>query len=152
QMGTAKYGVRDAEGRLDDDRLRAIAAHEQVRMIEVKLAQGAKPGKGGILPGAKVTAEIAAIRGIPPGMDSISPNRHPEIADNRQLLDFIARVRDISGLPVGFKTVISSPVWLEDLCEEILRRGVEHAPDFITIDSGDGGSGAAPMALIDNAG
>lgn len=152
QMGTAKYGVRDAEGRLDDDRLRAIAAHEQVRMIEVKLAQGAKPGKGGILPGAKVTAEIAAIRGIPPGMDSISPNRHPEIADNRQLLDFIARVRDISGLPVGFKTVVSSPVWLEDLCEEILRRGIEHAPDFITIDSGDGGSGAAPMALIDNAG
>jgi glutamate synthase domain-containing protein 2 len=152
QMGTAKYGVRDEDGRLDEDRLRQLAAHSQVRMIEVKLSQGAKPGKGGILPGSKVTPEIAAIRGIAPGHDSLSPNRHPEIRDARSLLDFIARVRDVSGLPVGFKTVIGSAEWLADLCNEIHRRGVASAPDFITVDSGDGGTGAAPMTLLDNVG
>jgi glutamate synthase domain-containing protein 2 len=152
QIGTAKYGARDADGGLSPDKLAEIAAHEQVRMIEVKLAQGAKPGKGGILPGAKVTEEIAEIRGIPAGTDSISPNRHPEISSNAELLDFIARVRDITGKPTGFKTVIGSHRWLEDLCDEINRRGIEHAPDFITVDSGDGGTGAAPMPLMDNVG
>jgi glutamate synthase domain-containing protein 2 len=152
QMGTAKYGVRDAANRLDDERLRAVAAHEQVRMIEIKLSQGAKPGKGGILPGEKVTAEIAAIRGIPPGQDSLSPNRHVEIGTNSELLDFIHRVREVSGKPVGFKTVIGSTDWLDELFQEVSRRGIESAPDFITIDSGDGGTGAAPMALIDNVG
>jgi glutamate synthase domain-containing protein 2 len=121
-------------------------------MIEVKLSQGAKPGKGGILPGDKVTAEIAAIRGIPAGQDSLSPNRHVEIATNVELLDFIHRVREISGKPVGFKTVIGSTDWLDELFQEVGRRGIESAPDFITIDSGDGGTGAAPMALIDNVG
>ncbi|MEZ5562369.1 MAG: FMN-binding glutamate synthase family protein [Gammaproteobacteria bacterium] len=152
QMGTAKYGVRDAANRLDDERLREVAAHPQVRMIEIKLSQGAKPGKGGILPGDKVTAEIAAIRGIPAGQDSLSPNRHVEIASNGELLDFISRVREISGKPVGFKTVIGSTGWLDELFQEVGRRGIESAPDFITIDSGDGGTGAAPMALIDNVG
>ncbi|MCL4791686.1 MAG: FMN-binding glutamate synthase family protein [Gammaproteobacteria bacterium] len=152
QMGTAKYGVRDAANRLDDERLREVAAHPQVRMIEIKLSQGAKPGKGGILPGDKVTAEIAAIRGIPAGQDSLSPNRHVEIASNGELLDFIGRVREISGKPVGFKTVIGSTGWLDELFQEVGRRGIESAPDFITIDSGDGGTGAAPMALIDNVG
>ena len=85
QIGTAKYGVRDAHGNLSEDRLREIAAHPQVRMFEVKLAQGAKPGKGGILPAAKVSAEIAAIRGIPPGQDSISPNRHTDIGSIKEL-------------------------------------------------------------------
>jgi glutamate synthase domain-containing protein 2 len=152
QMGTAKYGCRDAQGLLDEDRLRQIVANPQVRMIEVKLSQGAKPGKGGILPGAKVTAEIAAIRGIPAGQDSISPNRHLEIDSIPDLLDFIARVRELTGLPTGFKTVVASFDWLDDLCREVVRRGVESAPDFITLDSGDGGTGAAPMALIDNVG
>lgn len=152
QMGTAKYGVRDALSRLDDERLRAVAAHTQVRMIEIKLSQGAKPGKGGILPGDKVTPEIAAIRGIPAGQDSLSPNRHVEIASNGELLDFIHRVREISGKPVGFKTVVGSTDWLDELFQEIGRRGIKSAPDFITIDSGDGGTGAAPMALIDNVG
>lgn len=152
QMGTAKYGVRDAKGNLDDMRLREIANYEQVRMVEVKLSQGAKPGKGGILPGAKVTEEIARIRGIPKGQDSISPNRHLEIHDAGSLLDFIARVRDISGRPTGFKTVIGSYDWLAQLCEEIHRRGLDSAPDFITVDSGDGGTGAAPMTLLDNVG
>jgi glutamate synthase domain-containing protein 2 len=152
QMGTAKYGARDAQGRLDEMRLRELANYEQVRMIEVKLSQGAKPGKGGILPAAKVTEEVARIRGIPQGQDSISPNRHLEIRDATTLLDFIARVRDISGRPTGFKTVFGSYDWLGEICEEIHRRGIDSAPDFITVDSGDGGTGAAPMTLLDNVG
>jgi glutamate synthase domain-containing protein 2 len=152
QLGTAKYGCRDADSRLDEAKLREIAAHPQVRMIEVKLSQGAKPGKGGILPGAKVTPEIAAIRGIPAGRDSISPNRHLEIESIGDLLDFIDRVRTLTGKPTGFKTVVASFEWLDELCREVLRRGIESAPDFITLDSGDGGTGAAPMALIDNVG
>ena len=151
-MGTAKYGVRDAKGGLDEARLRELANYDQVRMIEVKLSQGAKPGKGGILPAAKVTDEIARIRGIPKGHDSISPNRHLEIHDAGTLLDFIARVRDISGRPTGFKTVFGSYDWLAEVCEEIHRRGIDSAPDFITVDSGDGGTGAAPMTLLDKAG
>ena len=152
QIGTAKYGVRDALGALSDERLRTIAAHEQVRMFELKLSQGAKPGKGGILPAVKVTPEIAAIRGIPAGEASISPNRHPEIVNERTLLDMIARIRDVTGKPTGFKAVFGSDQWLEKLFIEIWRRGLDSAPDFITIDSGDGGTGAAPMSLIDNVG
>jgi glutamate synthase domain-containing protein 2 len=152
QIGTAKYGVRDAQGNIDDEKLRAIAAHETVRMIELKLSQGAKPGKGGILPGAKVTDEIAAIRGIPAGHDSISPNRHPEINSAADLLDVINRIREVSGLPTGFKAVIGAYGWLDELFELIRERGIETAPDFITVDSGDGGTGAAPMSLIDNVG
>ena len=149
QIGTAKYGVRDEHGRLSDTKLREVAAHEQIRMFEIKLSQGAKPGKGGILPGAKVTAEVAAIRGIPIGEDSLSPNRHPDIDDLDQLLDMIARIRRVTGKPVGFKAVIGAYGWLEDLFELIDRRGIESAPDFITIDGADGGTGAAPMSLID---
>lgn len=152
QIGTAKYGVRDAEGYLSDERLRGIAAHEQVRMFELKLAQGAKPGKGGILPGAKVTAEIAAIRFIKPGEDSLSPNRHPEIRSAVDLLDMIGHIREVTGKPTGLKTVMGDASWLDDLCREILRRGEPSAPDFITLDSGDGGSGAAPMSLMDYVG
>ena len=149
QIGTAKYGVRDAEGRLSDDKLKAVAGHEQVRMFEIKLSQGAKPGKGGILPGAKVTAEIAGIRGIPQGEDSISPNRHPEIDSAGDLLDLIARVREVTGKPVGIKAVIGAWGWLDDLFCLVHDRGLETAPDFITVDSADGGTGAAPMSLID---
>ena len=138
QMGTAKYGVRKPDGSLSEERLKALAALEQVKMFEIKLSQGAKPGKGGILPGAKVTQEIAGIRGIPAGQDSISPNRHPEINSVGDLLDFIARVRRVAGKPVGFKSVIGAYGWLESLCKEIHRRGIQSAPDFITVDSGDG--------------
>lgn len=152
QIGTAKYGVRNGEGGLDDDKLRAAAAHAQVRMIEIKMSQGAKPGKGGILPGMKVTAEIARIRGIEAGRDSLSPNRHKEINTPGELLDFIDHVRQVSGKPTGFKAVIGSTGWLESLAKEIHRRGLDSAPDFITIDSGDGGTGAAPMPLMDNVG
>ncbi len=152
QIGTAKYGVRDGNGRLDDDKLRAVARHDTVRMFEIKLSQGAKPGKGGILPGAKVSDEIAGIRGIPAGQDSISPNRHPDIDDAGKLLDLVGRVRAVTGKPTGFKLVLGDPAWLDTLMAEIGRRGVAHAPDFITLDSADGGTGAAPMSLIDYVG
>ncbi len=150
QIGTAKYGVRDENGSFSEDKLREIAGLPQVKMVEIKLSQGAKPGKGGILPADKVTQEIARIRGIPVGQASLSPNRHAEVANNGELLDFIARVREVSGLPTGFKTAMGGVEWLDDLCALINKRGVESAPDFITIDSGDGGTGAAPMPLIDN--
>ncbi|MGR3323504.1 MAG: FMN-binding glutamate synthase family protein [Pseudooceanicola sp.] len=149
QIGTAKYGVRDAQGGLDDDKLAQVAAHEQVKMFEPKLAQGAKPGKGGILPGEKVNREIAEIRHIPEGQDSISPNRHVEIADFDGLLDMIAHVREVTGKPTGFKTVIGSSDAYEALFTRIIERGEESAPDFITIDGGEGGTGAAPMPLMD---
>lgn len=152
QIGTAKYGVRDLDGNLDDGKLRQVCGHEQVRMVEIKLSQGAKPGKGGILPGAKVTAEVAAIRGIRAGEDSLSPNRHPDIDGNDDLLDTIAHVRDLTGKPVGFKAVIGDPDWLDDLFTAILRRGSVSAPDFITVDSAEGGTGAAPLPLIDDMG
>ncbi len=152
QIGTAKYGVRDAQGNLDDEKLKTVAAHQQVRLIELKMAQGAKPGKGGILPGKKVTPEIAEIRGIPAGQDSISPNRHPEISNNDELLQSLCHIRHITGKPVGFKTVVGSPDWLEEFMLDIRRLGVEHAPDFITLDSADGGTGAAPMTLMDDMG
>ena len=152
QIGTAKFGVRDDKGRLSDERLAQIAAHDQVRMFEIKLSQGAKPGKGGILPGGKVTKEISQIRLINEGESAISPNRHPEINNNDDLLDLIARVRKVTGKPTGFKCVVGAYGWLETLMESIKQRGPESAPDFITIDSGDGGTGAAPMPLMDNVG
>ena len=152
QMGTAKYGVRDQDGKLSDEKLKELASHDQVKMIEVKLSQGAKPGKGGILPGGKVTAEIAKIRGIPEGEDSISPNRHPDIDNSEDLLNMINHIRDVTGLPVGFKAVIGAYGWLDELFDLINKRGIECAPDFITVDSGDGGTGAAPMSLMDSVG
>jgi glutamate synthase domain-containing protein 2 len=152
QLGTAKYGARDGNGQLSDERLRELAALEQVKMFELKLSQGAKPGKGGILPGIKVTPEIAAIRGIPVYVDSISPNRHPEINNVDHLLEMIARIRRATGKPTGFKSVIGAYGWLEKMCAEINKRGPESAPDFITIDSAEGGTGASPMSLLDYVG
>lgn len=152
QIGTAKYGVRGDDGKLSDDKLREIAAHDQVKMFELKMSQGAKPGKGGILPGSKVTKQIAEIRGIPEGEDSISPNRHPEVNNAASMLDMINHIREVTGKPVGFKAVVGSYGWLSEMAQEIQRRGIQSAPDFITIDSGDGGTGAAPMPLMDNVG
>ncbi len=148
QVGTAKYGVRDAKGELSRDRARELAG--QVKAFEIKLSQGAKPGKGGVLPGAKVTDEIAGIRGIPAGRDSISPNRHPDIADMDQLLDRVSALRDLTGRPVGVKTAIGGWEFMHQLCDAVLRRGPECAPDFLVIDGGEGGSGAAPQALADH--
>lgn len=152
QIGTAKYGVRDENGKLSDEKLREVAAHEQVKMFEIKMSQGAKPGKGGILPGGKVNEEISKIRGIPVGEDSISPNRHPEIRSSTDLLGMIQHIREVTGKPVGFKAVIGDKNWLDDLCKTIKMLGDDYAPDFITVDSADGGTGAAPASLIDYVG
>lgn len=152
QIGTGKFGVRKPEGGFDSEKLKAVAEHDAVKMFELKLSQGAKPGKGGILPGAKVTEEIARIRGLEVGQDAISPNRHPEVDSIDDLLDMIEFVRETTGKPVGFKAVIGAYGFFENLCELINKRGIESAPDFITIDSADGGTGAAPMSLIDNMG
>ncbi len=149
QIGTAKYGVRDAQGGLSDDRLKEVAAHDCVRMFELKLSQGAKPGKGGILPGDKVTPEIARIRGIAVGQDSISPNRHPEANSWDDLLGMVGHIREVTGKPTGLKMAVGSVDAMEPLFEAIIARGAEHAPDFLTIDGGEGGTGASPMPLLD---
>jgi glutamate synthase domain-containing protein 2 len=148
QMGTAKYGMRDIDGNLSPDKVKELA--KVVKAFEIKLSQGAKPGKGGVLPGAKVTEEIARTRGIPVGQDSISPNRHRDIANVDQLLDKIAYIRELSGRPVGVKTAIGGWEFTNDLCDAILRRGREYAPDFLAIDGSEGGSGAAPQTLMDH--
>jgi glutamate synthase domain-containing protein 2 len=151
QIGTAKYGVRDADGMLSEDRLREIAAYPQVKMFEVKLAQGAKPGKGGILPGNKVTAEIAEIRGITQGQDSISPNRHRDIGNISELGAFIARVREVTGKPVGVKFVVGDPRFVDEWFADCVEHPA-HCPDYVQVDGGEGGTGAAPAALADYVG
>jgi len=148
QIGTAKYGVRDAQGNLSPDRL--VELSKVVKAFEIKLSQGAKPGKGGVLPAKKVTAEIAHIRGIPEGRDSISPNRHRDISSMNDLLDKIAYIRDLTGRPVGVKTAIGGWRFLNEMADAVHRRGLEFAPDFLAIDGGEGGSGAAPQALADH--
>jgi len=150
QIGTAKYGVRDEAGNLSDEKLLSVSKF--VKAFEIKLSQGAKPGRGGVLPGGKVTAEIAEIRGIPQGQVSSSPNRHKEIRSADDLLDMINQVRDVTGKPVGFKSVLGSDKFPKDLCETILKRGIQCAPDFITVDGGEGGTGAAPQILSDHVG
>ncbi|MDN7126489.1 FMN-binding glutamate synthase family protein [Pseudidiomarina sp. 1APR75-33.1] len=152
QIGTAKYGVRNQDGTLNELRLKELGEHKLIKMFELKLSQGAKPGKGGILPALKVNKEIAEIRGIPEGKDSISPNRHPEIKTDDDLLDMIDKIRGITGKPVGIKFVMGDPSWIDELIETIQRRGIESAPDFITLDSADGGTGAAPQPLMDYVG
>ncbi|SFM89433.1 Glutamate synthase domain-containing protein 2 [Nitrosomonas communis] len=150
QIGTAKYGVRDENGSFSPARTKEIA--QFVKAFEIKLSQGAKPGKGGLLLGPKVTPEVAAIRGIPVFQDSISPNRHHDIGNIDELLDKIAYIRDLTGRPVGVKSVIGGWRFINELCDTIHRRGLEYAPDFLTIDGGEGGSGAAPQTLMDYAG
>jgi glutamate synthase domain-containing protein 2 len=151
QLGTAKFGVRNPDGSLNDDLVREIAAHEKVKLIELKLSQGAKPGKGGILPGAKVTKEIAEIRKVTEGEDVLSPARHREFSDVEGLFDFIDHLREVSGLPVGIKTAIGTPAEIESIAL-LMQKDPDRGPDFITVDGGEGGSGAAPEVLISHAG
>ena len=150
QIGTAKYGVRDAQGNLSTDRLLELS--RVVKAFEIKLSQGAKPGKGGVLPGRKVTPEIAHIRGIAEGRDSISPNRHRDISNMSELLERIAWLRDLTGKPIGVKTAVGGWRFMNEMAEIVHRRGLEFAPDFLAIDGGEGGSGAAPQALADHMG
>jgi glutamate synthase domain-containing protein 2 len=151
QIGTAKYGVRDDAGKLSDDRLREIAAHPQIRCFEIKLAQGAKPGKGGILPAAKVTPEIGAIRGIPAGQDSISPNRHHDIGNVRELGAMIAHLREVTGRPVGVKFCLGDAAFVDEWFADAAANP-EFCPDYVHVDGGEGGTGAAPAALAEYVG
>src|SRR5215210_397814 len=131
QIGTAKYGIRNLDGTFSETRAKELA--QSVKAFEIKLSQGAKPGKGGVLPAAKVTDEIARIRGIPAQCDSISPNRHHDIANIDQLLDQVAYVRELTGRPVGIKTAIGGWDFMNEMCEAVLKRGLDYAPDFIAI-------------------
>jgi glutamate synthase domain-containing protein 2 len=150
QIGTARYGIRDEQGEFSKARAQELAKY--VCAFEIKLSQGAKPGKGGVLPGGKVTEEIANIRGIPVGVDSLSPNRHSDIANIDELLDRIHMIRELTGKPVGVKTAIGGWEFSNSLCDAVLRRGQDYAPDFLAIDGGEGGSGAAPQVLADHMG
>jgi len=149
QLGTGYFGARDENGHFCLDVLEAEAKScVNIRCIELKLSQGAKPGKGGILPGAKVTAEIAGVRGIPEGKDCISPNAHSEFNDVAGLIDFIEQIAERTGLPVGIKSAIGEIEFWEDLATEMKERRA--GPDFITIDGSEGGTGAAPLTFSDH--
>ena len=152
QLGTAKFGSRNPDGTLDEEALRKHCENPDVKMIEIKLSQGAKPGKGGILPADKVTEEIAEIRGIPVGEPALSPNRHVEAGDPEGLLDLIDQVRRVSGRPTGIKMCIGNPAPVAEFLDAVVARGAASAPDYIAVDGGDGGTGAAPMPLIDTTG
>jgi len=149
QLGTGYFGARAVDGGFDIERLRATVAEvPQIRMIEVKLSQGAKPGKGGVLPAAKVTAEIAAARGVPIGKDVLSPSQHSAFRDVDGMLDFVERIADATGLPVGIKAAIGHLEEWQDLAARMRATG--KGPDFITIDGGEGGTGAAPLTFADH--
>jgi glutamate synthase (ferredoxin) len=148
QLGTGYFGCRDEKGRFSMDRFLETVESAPVRAIEIKLSQGAKPGLGGVLPGPKVTPEIARIRLIPVGQDCISPSHHTAFHDTDSLLDFIEKLADATGLPVGFKSAVGEIAFWEELARLIDTTG--RAPDFITIDGGEGGTGAAPLAFSDH--
>ncbi len=147
QMGTGKFGCRNEDASLNEAKFQALAT--KVQAVEIKLSQGAKPGKGGILPAEKVTAEIAAIRGVPVGKAVKSPNHHVEISDLSELLDFIARCKGLVEVPVGIKFCLGNPDDATALTVAMAKRDPQDLPDFITVDGGEGGTGAAPPALID---
>lgn len=150
QMGTAKFGVRNEDSSLNDDLLRDLAAKPEIKMIEIKFSQGAKPGKGGLLPKEKITEEIAELRGIERGKDAISPPSHVECKDTRSTVRFIRHVQDISGLPVGIKLCVGCFGEFEELAREMKRQDI--FPDYISIDGAEGGTGAAPKAFLDSVG
>ncbi len=150
QMGTAKFGVRHEDGTLDDERLAKLAAEDAVKVIEIKLSQGAKPGKGGLLPKEKITQEIAELRGVPLGKDVVSPPFHAECRDAASTVAFIRRVQEVSGLPVGIKLCLGRDTELVALLRAMKEQDV--FPDYLSIDGAEGGTGAAPKAFMDDFG
>ncbi|MCB1087151.1 MAG: FMN-binding glutamate synthase family protein, partial [Verrucomicrobiae bacterium] len=149
QVGTAYFGVRDTDGRFSLEKLVAtVNAHPQIRAIEIKLSQGGKPGLGGLLPGEKVTPEIARVRGIEPWKTCASPAGHTEFNDVEGLLDFIERLAAATGLPVGIKSAVGELRFWVDLAR--LSATTDRAPDFIVIDGGEGGTGAGPLSYTDH--
>ena len=148
QIGTAYFGCRDDGGRFDMARLRDVVAGAPVRAIEIKLSQGAKPGLGGLLPGAKVSAEIAEARGVAVGRDVVSPSRHAEFSDADELLDWVELLAEETGLPVGLKSAVGDMGFWDDLAD--LMSTTDRGVDFINIDGGEGGTGAAPLIFTDS--
>jgi len=150
QLGTAKFGVRHPDGRLNDEAFKKLCEQPQIKMIEIKLSQGAKPGKGGILPKEKISAEIAELRGVGRDHDVVSPSGHVECKDIPSTIGFIRHVQEISGLPTGIKLCLGSPREFEALVKEMIKQ--DTFPDFITVDGAEGGTGAAPTAFLDGVG
>ena len=148
ELGSAYFGARDKDGHFDPEKFRDGAAHEAVKMTEIKLSQGAKPGHGGLLPAAKVTEEIAHVRQIPAHQDALSPRGHSAFSTPIEMLEFAARMRDLSGgKPVGLKLCVGQPHEVFSIVKAILKTGI--TPDFIVVDGGEGGTGAAPLELSD---
>lgn len=151
EIGSGYFGCRTGEGEFDEDAFQKKAARSEVKMIELKLSQGAKPGHGGVLPAKKNTPEIARIRGVEPGTEVVSPAYHKAFSDARGLLHFMSRLRELSdGKPVGFKLCIGKKDEFIDICRAMLETGMR--PDFVTVDGGEGGTGAAPVELSDSIG
>ncbi|WP_439889189.1 FMN-binding glutamate synthase family protein [Pseudomonas sp. MBLB4123] len=151
EIGSGYFGCRDSAGRFDPERFAEQAASPQVKMIEIKLSQGAKPGHGGILPKHKVSAEIAATRGVPMGQDCVSPSRHSAFSTPIELLQFIAQLRQLAeGKPVGFKLCLGHPWEFMGIAKAMLETGI--LPDFIVVDGKEGGTGAAPLEFTDHLG
>lgn len=150
QMGTAKFGVRNEEATLNEAKLEALANQEHIKMIEIKLSQGAKPGKGGLLPKEKITEEIAELRGVPMGQDVVSPPYHLECVDLPSTIKFIRSVQDVSKLPTGIKFSFGRPEEFRALLKEMKKQKVY--PDFLSVDGAEGGTGAAPKSFMDDVG
>ena len=151
EIGSGYFGCRNADGSFSEERFTENAKSEQVKLIEVKLSQGAKPGHGGVLPGPKVTAEISEARGVPIGTDCISPASHSAFSTPIELLQFVARLRELSGgKPTGFKLAIGHPWEWFAIVKAMLTTGI--TPDFIVVDGKEGGTGAAPAEFIDRMG
>jgi len=151
QVGTGYFGCRASNGSFDPTLFKDNAARNEVKMIELKLSQGAKPGHGGILPAAKLTAEIAAIRGVPMGEDVLSPPSHSAFSTPLEMMHFIARLRDLAeGKPIGIKLCLGNRSQFLSLCKAMLETGI--APDFITVDGSEGGTGAAPIEMTNSVG
>jgi len=151
QIGSGYFGCRTGEGTFCADLFAEQARNEQIKMIEIKLSQGAKPGHGGILPAAKITPEIAETRKIPTGVDCVSPAYHSAFSTPLEMLDFTARLRDLSGgKPVGFKFCLGHPWEFLALCKAMVKCNI--VPDFIIVDGAEGGTGAAPLEFADRLG
>jgi glutamate synthase domain-containing protein 2 len=151
QIGTGYFGCRDEQGGFNPKTFKENATKKVVKMIEIKLSQGAKPGHGGILPAAKLTQEIAIIRHVPMGKDVVSPPSHSAFSTPIELLDFVAQLRELSGgKPVGFKLCVGRRDEFLAICKAMLETGIK--PDFITVDGGEGGTGAAPTEMTNSVG
>ena len=151
QIGTGYFGCRNSEGNFDPDLFQKHATHPNVKMIEIKLSQGAKPGHGGILPAVKNSKEIAAIRGVPVGTTVISPPGHTAFDSPLSLCAYIKQLRELSGgKPIGFKLCVGVPSEFVSICLGMKQTGI--LPDFITVDGGEGGTGAAPPEFSDSMG